>query len=599
MPTVHAHTPGSTPATDLESFILKFQIGPVQDFIAAARSTRDLWGGSYLLSWLVAAGIRELQKHGSKLIFPNPSGQPLLDLENAAKNPDHTALLTPNLPNLFVARIEGDPTVVAEQVKKAIEAEWKGIAKAVWEKRDQFGLSADTKDRFFAQVDHHLSIAWMTTPLTGGYRDAYQRNGWHLDAVRQTRDFAAWNSATGINEKDSLSGKEEALIGGESFRKAREKAAGEYNALFSKHADCLGAIAVIKRVWHLAYLKEKHGLRTSSKEFNIRSIPSIAARTTKLDDEEQSQEKTSGDKYIAAIAFDGDSIGAWVNGDKSPPDTSLEKHHSDFSAALSDFALKGVRAIIEPHGEWLGQLIYAGGDDVVALVPADAALKVAAELRVAFREATKNTPSSGERPDASAGIAIAHIHAPLQDLIREAQKAEKRAKNVVGRPAFSITLMKRSGEISHWGSQWEANGLELYQQIAQLLADGKLSARFPHRVCQLLEPYLTRRTDLSKQTDAIDEADKAMELICKEFAFAAERQGSKDTANALDEPLTAYLSGVLAAHKKNGKGKVPAETATQELLSSLIGLCTAVAFSHRNRPSDTSSPSAEKQPTLA
>lgn len=40
------------------SSLLKFQIGPVQDFIAAARSTRDLWSGSYLLSWLVAAGIK-------------------------------------------------------------------------------------------------------------------------------------------------------------------------------------------------------------------------------------------------------------------------------------------------------------------------------------------------------------------------------------------------------------------------------------------------------------------------------------------------------------------------------------------------------------
>ena len=33
--------------------LLKLQIGPVQDFIAQARSTRDLWSGSYLLSWLM------------------------------------------------------------------------------------------------------------------------------------------------------------------------------------------------------------------------------------------------------------------------------------------------------------------------------------------------------------------------------------------------------------------------------------------------------------------------------------------------------------------------------------------------------------------
>jgi len=32
---------------------LLFQVGPVQDFISQARSVRDLWSGSYLLSWLV------------------------------------------------------------------------------------------------------------------------------------------------------------------------------------------------------------------------------------------------------------------------------------------------------------------------------------------------------------------------------------------------------------------------------------------------------------------------------------------------------------------------------------------------------------------
>jgi CRISPR-associated protein Cmr2 len=37
---------------ELHLAFLLFQIGPVQDFIAQARSTRDLWSGSYLLSWM-------------------------------------------------------------------------------------------------------------------------------------------------------------------------------------------------------------------------------------------------------------------------------------------------------------------------------------------------------------------------------------------------------------------------------------------------------------------------------------------------------------------------------------------------------------------
>jgi len=240
-------------------------------------------------------------------------------------------------------------------------------------------------------------------------------------------------------------------------------------------------------MWHLAYLKDKHGLRTSSTEFSIRSTRAIAARSNERDDEENT-DTAQGEKYLAAIAFDGDSIGKWVNGDDLTDVSDLRQHHENFSKALSTFALGSARETVEKHQ---GFLIYAGGDDVLALVPADAAIICAQELRTDFTDATSNIKDkNGNTPDASAGIAIAHFKAPLQDLIREAQKAEKRAKNDLGRSALAITLLKRSGEISLWGCQWKSGGLELYQKISTALADGSLSAKFPHRVSQLISPYL-------------------------------------------------------------------------------------------------------------
>lgn len=551
-------------------YLLKFQIGPVQDFIAQARSTRDLWSGSYLLSWLVAAGIKALPQKGEELIFPSKRGQPLLE---QPFNPKAIGILIPNLPNIFIAEVEGDATKIATDVKDAITDEWSDIAKSVWKKRDHFGMKQNACDRFFAQIERHLTISWVITPQHSDYKDAYKNNGWLLDAVKQTRDFIAWDSSSGqTHEKDSLSGKGEAVMND-------SQASGAWKFLF-KHRDDLSAVAVIKRVWHLAYLKEKHHLPTESDEFKIRSIPAIAAGVKELDDEGLPAEKVTGEKYIAAIAFDGDSIGKWVNGDNSPSNTDLRQHHADFSKALSDFALKRVVKIVEPEGEFLGQLIYAGGDDVVCLVPADKALEVAAKLRFAFRESTQKTQASEDKPDASAGIAIAHIHSPLQDLIREAQKAEKRAKNTVGRPAFSITLLKRSGEITHWGSKWDTGGIELYQEIATLMEENKLSGKFPHRVCQLLTPYLTQTSGLSRQQDAITDPATAKELIIREFAFASHRQGSKSIADQLQVTLSNYLNRL--------------EPNTQTLLTSVMGLCTTLAFAHRTKPENSSS-KADKQ----
>ena len=574
----------------MASSLLKFQIGPVQDFIAQARSTRDLWSGSYLLSWLVAEGIRELRAAGGKLIFPCDADacQPLLELPSAINHADHKAILTPNLPNIFIARVEGDAADVANRVADAIHAEWRRIAETVWGKRGRFGLSDENGARFFAQVDRHVSISWMATPVTGdgadAYKAAYRLNGWHLDAVRQVREFEAWDSAVSeharICEKDSLSGKEEAVFRGTGNADPKNLV----DNLLHRHADWLGAVAFIKRIWHIAYLKEEQHLNTGSREFLIRSIPAIAAREAKLDDEEAAQEKTAGDKYIAAIAFDGDSIGQWVNGDFLPEDSSLEAHHRDFSRALSRFALGRVRDIVEGTSEevtshqWKGQLIYAGGDDVVCLVPADIALEVAAELRDEFHISTKGTPATDGQPDASAGIAIAHIHAPLQDLIREAKKAEKRAKNTVGRPAFSITVMKRSGEISQWGSRWSSGGLELYRAITGLMKSEVLGARFPHRVCQLLTPYLTNTTGLARQSDAITDRATAHDLIRREFAHAAERQGTADAARQLDTLLTTYLDRL--------------DGDTQQAIHAVIGLCTTLAFARRTAPGFSGNSSA-------
>jgi CRISPR-associated protein Cmr2 len=545
--------------------LLKFQIGPVQDFIAQARSTRDLWSGSYLLSWLVSRGIKELKKHNVTIIFPATESQPLL---KDPVDPAQPGILIPNLPNIFIAEVAGNADVIAKKVKDAIFSEWKAIANSVWDyqKKKDVGISDDLKNRFEAQVDRHLSIAWMATPIKNNdYRESYRSNGWHLDAVRQTRDFRAWLIDDGCHEKDSLSGKEEAIFQGSG----KLDKGNQLSMLLHKHTDRIGAVGLIKRLWHLTYLKPQ-GLPVSSEKFKIRSIPAIAARAKELDDEEIAAEKFAGDKYIAAIAFDGDSIGKWVNGDNSPDNIDLRQHHRDFSKSLSHFAIDRVSEIVEPNDNILGQLIYAGGDDVVCLVPAEKALEVAKQLRLAFCASTDNTNSNKDKPDASAGIAIAHIHAPLQDLIREAQKAEKRAKNIVGRPAFSVTLLKRSGEITQWGSKWSDGGIELYQEIATLMDEKKLSGKFPHRVCQLLTPYLTQTSGLSSQKDAIDVPATAIELIIKEFVFAIDRQGSKGIADHLLATLRTYLEKI---NKPD----------TQTLLTSVIGLCTAVAFAHRTK----------------
>ncbi len=61
-----------------EACLLAFSLGPVQTFIASARSVRDLWTGSYLLSWLTCRAMRPvLDRHGpGAFVMPALAGQP-------------------------------------------------------------------------------------------------------------------------------------------------------------------------------------------------------------------------------------------------------------------------------------------------------------------------------------------------------------------------------------------------------------------------------------------------------------------------------------------------------------------------------------------
>mgnify|MGYP001054567604 CR=1 FL=1 len=60
--------------------LLIFSIGPVQDFIAAARRTQDLWMGSFLLAYLASRALKAMQEADAQILYPDLKDQPLLEL---------------------------------------------------------------------------------------------------------------------------------------------------------------------------------------------------------------------------------------------------------------------------------------------------------------------------------------------------------------------------------------------------------------------------------------------------------------------------------------------------------------------------------------
>jgi CRISPR-associated protein Cmr2 len=151
--------------------------------------------------------------------------------------------------------------------------------------------------------------------------------------------------------------------------------------------------------------------------------------------------------YYAILVADGDNMG------KAIKHQTTFNGHRNLSRALDRFA-QGVRTTVESdHG---GELIYAGGDDVLALVPLHQAVKCARKLAVEFQKNLSGFPvgESNETPTLSAGIGISHFLDPLRSALNLARKAESLAK--VKRNSLAVIVDKRSGaavEVTGpWGS---------------------------------------------------------------------------------------------------------------------------------------------------
>src|SRR5215510_8856706 len=97
------------------TYLHAIAIGPVQEFIASARRSRDLWFGSWLLSELSKAAAKAIVEQPGcnvdSLIFPRTTKEKKDDL-----NPDTEF----NVVNKLLALIEADdPASFGEQIKKS------------------------------------------------------------------------------------------------------------------------------------------------------------------------------------------------------------------------------------------------------------------------------------------------------------------------------------------------------------------------------------------------------------------------------------------------------------------------------------------------
>lgn len=260
--------------------------------------------------------------------------------------------------------------------------------------------------------------------------------------------------------------------------------------------------------------------------------------------------------YYALILMDGDRMGGWLAGNEDrfklkyretwhtqvraememfeKRDANLSAYldtlrpvspgrHGAISQALNDFSTRLARHVVEDCCK--GKLLYAGGDDVLALVAVDDLFDCMQLLRLAYSGIAPHDDMGlgdhigllqkggsgrqnrlllskgfglldgrlmtlmGEKATASMGAVVAHHSAPLSAVLRDLRAAESTAKNTVhgknnsqdiNRDAFCLRVLKRGGgEVSVTSPWWPVAGqipntsqsaLALMKKLADALA---------------------------------------------------------------------------------------------------------------------------------
>lgn len=203
--------------------------------------------------------------------------------------------------------------------------------------------------------------------------------------------------------------------------------------------------------------------------------------------------------FLALLQMDGDRVGTLL-GPKGPGEEKVSK-------ALGSYTER-VKSIVRDAE---GVLIYAGGDDVLALFSIDRALGAAFALHAAYGEAFQQY--AGIAATTSAGLAFAHFGVPFTRITEESRRLlEDAAKDRNGRDSIAVSVTKQSGRQIEWcttfgGLQPHAREpfSDLVGEFGRRVGDQQRYAGFVYNMRERYQAYLEPGDDgASPLADHVD-----------------------------------------------------------------------------------------------
>lgn len=430
---------------------------PVQGFIEKSRKLRDLYGSSYILSFLAWAVCYTAKKSGCQVISP------------ALIN------VTQGMPNQII--IAGD--FPEADAKRAFSQAWSSITQAcrtwietllphptyTW-KRD-WGLWEKYAWELFWAQDESGSLAAVRQRLNEikRSRDWVGINWTGESSTLSGADAIAWPNLGNTNPRHTSYRQQQTEI--RAFYTALSEAIGE---AFIDPDEELSVPELIKRiVTHddvaTQVLKTfEHKIKAELTPSDVQNLKAIATELNPKSFKDLNRHKKTEPKYWTGwFLGDGDSAGKYLR-----QHSTAEVLHA-FSAQMREWG----NAIRNPENSYLpgqGRMIYAGGDDFMGVlyerddqIQPTTCFQWLSQFNAQFWQGTNLQPNSGtqfqhgaNQPKpitASVGFVWAAPNVPQRDVLQHCREAEKSAKRK-GRDRIAFRILFNGGNSLEWVCPW-------------------------------------------------------------------------------------------------------------------------------------------------
>lgn len=494
----------------MKNYLLKATVPSVQDLIVQSRKLSDLFGGSALLPKVIRQTLQKVAEKykDTKIDFLIPTKEVINDQKNN------------NITNVVYIKIQATQETVKE-IGKDIEESFKTALKEILTEKVFSEIKnidiSEWKTLIDYQIDTALSIVWAGVEIKDG----------NLQKAKEEVDkTVAYLKSSAILNNDYIEGytlipREENLFYEESFEEflnnqknfsyqhlvgaALCSICGKRTIIGATEKDPFGknfwkefyknkleeeklcGFCLAKRIYHeqkfksvvdyaIKDYKEVDKLYEIIENYDIQDVYKENWEKHKKDTyfnenikkklEELYKDNGEPSRFYGLIMADGDGMGQKVE-EAFKDENTVKRFTTNMSKYAKDFS--------EIVWQNKGGVIYAGGDDILAISPKSKTLDI-----------YKNMVKKPKDFTISAGIVFAHYKVPLNFVLQTLRENEKKAKEM-GKNGVYVSYIKHS--LSSAGCFVKNNDIEDFSQLIDIVRESDFPNTLIYQLETILKPY--------------------------------------------------------------------------------------------------------------